>query len=100
MLQDDIRHSVSLALNEDLGNLDAATGDITANLIPADVTAEGTIICRDDAVFCGKAWAEEVFNQLGSHRGHPLAGRRRRSADPRGQTYMRALGAGPHPADR
>ena len=66
MLQDDIRHSVSLALNEDLGNLDAATGDITANLIPADVTAEGTIICRDDAVFCGKAWAEEVFNQLGS----------------------------------
>lgn len=66
MLQDDIRHSVRQALNEDLGNQDADTGDITANLIPADITAQGTIICRDEAVFCGKAWAEEVFTQLGS----------------------------------
>lgn len=65
MLQDDIKASVTLALNEDLGYQSASDGDITANLIPEQTSAEATIISREMAVFCGKAWAEEVFKQLG-----------------------------------
>jgi len=65
MLQDDIKNSVTLALNEDLGYQSASDGDITASLIAADTSAEATIISREMAVFCGKAWAEEVFKQLG-----------------------------------
>jgi len=65
MLQDDIKQSVTLALNEDLGYQSASDGDITANLIANDTSAEATIISREMAVFCGKAWAEEVFKQLG-----------------------------------
>ncbi len=65
MLQDDIKCAVELALNEDLGYQDYAIGDITANLIPENNRSEATIISRDMAVFCGKAWAEEVFKQLG-----------------------------------
>ncbi|TKB53709.1 carboxylating nicotinate-nucleotide diphosphorylase [Ferrimonas aestuarii] len=65
MLENDIRLAVANALNEDLGGLDAAQGDITAQLIPADRYSEATIISREDAIFCGKAWVEQVFNQLG-----------------------------------
>jgi nicotinate-nucleotide pyrophosphorylase (carboxylating) len=78
MLENDIRLSVKAALNEDLGfpygeqMADADTEtyallkcDITAQLIPADTYAEGTLITREEGVFCGKAWAEQVFNQLG-----------------------------------
>ncbi|MBY5923181.1 carboxylating nicotinate-nucleotide diphosphorylase [Ferrimonas balearica] len=65
MLENDIRLSVAAALDEDLGGLGFEHGDITAQLIPADRYAEATIITREDGVFCGKAWAEQVFNQLG-----------------------------------
>ena len=65
MLHNDIKLAVELALNEVLGYQSFRDGDITANLIPQDNTAEATIISRDMAVFCGKAWAEEVFKQLG-----------------------------------
>ncbi len=65
MLQDDIKRSVELALAEDLSYQDYRVGDITANLIPEGNRSEATIISRDMAVFCGKAWAEEVFKQLG-----------------------------------
>ncbi|TKB51288.1 carboxylating nicotinate-nucleotide diphosphorylase [Ferrimonas sediminicola] len=65
MLENDIRLTVAAALAEDLGGLTADEGDITAQLIPADRTAEATIISREEAVFCGKAWVEQVFNQLG-----------------------------------
>ena len=65
MLQDDIKTAVTLALNEDLGYQSFREGDITANLIPADNMAQATIISREVAVFCGKAWCEEVFKQLG-----------------------------------
>jgi nicotinate-nucleotide pyrophosphorylase (carboxylating) len=37
--------------------------DITAQLIPADKPAY--VITRENGVFCGKAWVEEVFEQLG-----------------------------------
>ncbi|WP_028107724.1 carboxylating nicotinate-nucleotide diphosphorylase [Ferrimonas futtsuensis] len=65
MLENDIRLTVAAALTEDLGGLNADEGDITAQLIPVDRNAEATIISREDAVFCGKAWVEQVFNQLG-----------------------------------
>lgn len=72
MLENDIRHAVKTALNEDLGGTEInehtktiAYGDITAELIPADKYAEATLITREEGVFCGKAWAEQVFNQLG-----------------------------------
>ncbi len=54
-----IRDNVTAALAEDLG-----TGDITAQLIPADQQAKATIITREDCVFCGKDWVIEVFAQL------------------------------------
>lgn len=60
-LAKDVTQSVSLALAEDIG-----AGDITAQLIPADQTAEANIITREDCIFCGKAWVEEVFRQLDS----------------------------------
>jgi len=58
-LAQDITKSVSAALAEDIGS-----GDITAQLIPAEQIAEAHIITREDCVFCGKAWVEEVFQQL------------------------------------
>jgi nicotinate-nucleotide pyrophosphorylase (carboxylating) len=71
MLENDIRHAVKTALDEDLGHSahntinDMLTADITAQLIPADKHVSGSLITREDGVFCGKAWAEQVFNQLG-----------------------------------
>ncbi|WP_025820707.1 carboxylating nicotinate-nucleotide diphosphorylase [Shewanella marina] len=65
MLENDIRLAVKAALDEDLGHQNADQGDITALLIPAEKNAEATLITREDGVFCGKAWAEQVFNQLG-----------------------------------
>lgn len=58
-LRKDITRAVNIALEEDIGD-----GDITAQLIPADKTAEATIITREDCVVCGVAWVDEVFNQL------------------------------------
>ncbi|GIU27358.1 carboxylating nicotinate-nucleotide diphosphorylase [Shewanella schlegeliana] len=74
MLENDIRLSVKSALDEDLGHQDAnsdfssrprSDADITAQLIPAEKLAQATLITREEGVFCGKAWAEQVFNQLG-----------------------------------
>jgi nicotinate-nucleotide pyrophosphorylase (carboxylating) len=59
--QQDIRASVAAALNEDIGS-----GDITAELIPLDQLAKAHVITREDCIFCGKDWVEEVFRQLGS----------------------------------
>lgn len=58
-LQADIAKTVTLALAEDVGS-----GDITAQLIPSEQCAEARVITREDCVFCGKAWVEEVFRQL------------------------------------
>ncbi|MFN3713960.1 MAG: carboxylating nicotinate-nucleotide diphosphorylase [Alcanivoracaceae bacterium] len=56
----DIPGQVRAALTEDIGS-----GDLTAQLIDADAQASATIITREDAVFCGQAWVNEVFGQLG-----------------------------------
>jgi len=50
---------VTAAIVEDLGK-----GDITANLIPDEILAKASVICREDATIAGQAWFTEVFNQV------------------------------------
>lgn len=61
----EITRSVTDTLKEDLGGSLDAANDITASLIPADAINSATIITRERGVFCGQAWADEVFKQLG-----------------------------------
>ncbi|GLS82260.1 carboxylating nicotinate-nucleotide diphosphorylase [Paraferrimonas haliotis] len=65
MLQNDIRLCVTAALDEDLGHQDPISGDITAALIDRSKHGQASLITREEGVFCGKAWAEQVFLQLG-----------------------------------
>ena len=58
-LQRDITETVRFALAEDIGS-----GDITAQLIPADHSASARIITRESAVICGVNWVNEVFQQI------------------------------------
>lgn len=55
----EIRNNVQVALAEDVG-----TGDITAQLIPAQQQARARVITREDAVISGVAWVNEVFRQV------------------------------------
>ncbi|HIF50733.1 MAG TPA: carboxylating nicotinate-nucleotide diphosphorylase [Thiotrichaceae bacterium] len=59
--QSEIIANVKTALTEDVGS-----GDITAELIPAEATASATLITREHSVLAGCAWFDEVFNQLDS----------------------------------
>ncbi|MFZ3519027.1 carboxylating nicotinate-nucleotide diphosphorylase [Vibrio harveyi] len=61
----EITRAVADTLKEDLGGTLDADKDITASLIPADAINAATIITREHGVFCGQAWADEVFKQLG-----------------------------------
>ena len=54
-----ITADVTRALAEDLGN-----GDLTANLLPPGTLLEARVVCRESAVFCGRAWFQETFDQL------------------------------------
>ena len=65
MLQQDIQRAVRHALLEDLGGTLDPNADITAQLIPADKQGSATVITREAGVFCGTAWVNEVFAQLG-----------------------------------
>lgn len=60
------QQQVQQALAEDVG-----TGDITAQLIPADAHSEATIISRDKAVIAGCAWVDAVFQQLDAQATQP-----------------------------
>ncbi len=64
MLAGDIRRAVEQSLAEDLNHQSPDSGDITASLIPQESVSTGTIITREDCIFCGKQWANEVFKQL------------------------------------
>jgi nicotinate-nucleotide pyrophosphorylase (carboxylating) len=57
----DIAQLVTFCLQEDVGS-----GDITAELIPADKTISAKLISRDNGIFCGRPWADEVFQQVDS----------------------------------
>jgi nicotinate-nucleotide pyrophosphorylase (carboxylating) len=50
---------VTAALNEDIGS-----GDITAQLIPANQQVSASVITREACIFCGRDWVNEVFRQL------------------------------------
>jgi len=54
-----VAQTVATALQEDVGS-----GDLTAQLIPADRIARASVITREDAVLCGTAWFDEVFRQI------------------------------------
>ncbi len=54
-----IRTNVQAALAEDMGS-----GDLTAQLIPAQTQAHATVITREAAVVCGTLWFEECFRTL------------------------------------
>jgi len=54
-----VRDDVSRALAEDVGS-----GDLTADLLPADAVGRATVISREQAVICGQAWVDEVFRQV------------------------------------
>lgn len=66
MLEQEIRFNVTAALTEDLGGTLDPTKDITAQLLPAQQEVTAHVITREEGIFCGKAFAEEVFKQLGS----------------------------------
>jgi nicotinate-nucleotide pyrophosphorylase (carboxylating) len=57
-----IRSNVISALAEDLGG-----GDLTAQLIPEKITGHATVITRQHAVLCGKAWFDACFKILDPH---------------------------------
>jgi nicotinate-nucleotide pyrophosphorylase (carboxylating) len=54
-----IRASVDAALAEDVGG-----GDVTAALIGAEARSRATVVCREDAILCGRAWFDRVFAVL------------------------------------
>lgn len=58
-LPSDIASAVRRALSEDVG-----TGDLSAELLPPDLSGAASVLCREDAVLCGRAWFDEVFRQL------------------------------------
>ncbi|GMG86809.1 carboxylating nicotinate-nucleotide diphosphorylase [Biformimicrobium ophioploci] len=58
-LRADLERTVRDALAEDIGS-----GDITAQLIPADRSASARVITREDCTICGTEWVNEVFRQL------------------------------------
>lgn len=55
----EIEANVRRALTEDIGS-----GDITAQLIPAERLAHATVITRETAVIAGSAWVDAVFRRL------------------------------------
>lgn len=58
-LSGEIQANVRAALAEDVGS-----GDITAQLIPAERDASARIITRENATIAGTAWVDEVFRQV------------------------------------
>jgi nicotinate-nucleotide pyrophosphorylase (carboxylating) len=55
----DLPKQVEAALREDLGS-----GDVTAALVPAAQRVRGSVVAREEAVLCGRAWVDETFRQL------------------------------------
>ena len=59
--KEQIREQVASALSEDIG-----AGDLTASLISKSETVRTQLICREDAVACGRDWVDAVFEILDS----------------------------------
>ena len=54
-----VSSDVRIALEEDLGD-----GDKTAKLIGEDQQLKTRVVCRENAVLCGRAWFDETFPKL------------------------------------
>ena len=65
MLEQEIRFNVTAALSEDLGGTLDPARDITAQLLPEQQQVVAHLITREDGIFCGRAFADETFLQLG-----------------------------------
>ena len=59
-LKNEIKKSVLIAINEDIGD-----GDLTSS-ITENITVSAVILTREDMILSGQAWANEVFNQIDS----------------------------------
>jgi len=59
LLKATIQANVRTALEEDI-----ASGDLTAQLIPAEAQAHARVITRENAVLCGTAWFDACFAAL------------------------------------
>jgi nicotinate-nucleotide pyrophosphorylase (carboxylating) len=55
----DLPDQVTAALREDIGS-----GDVTAQLVPEGQRVTGRVVTREDAVLCGRPWADETFRRL------------------------------------
>jgi nicotinate-nucleotide pyrophosphorylase (carboxylating) len=55
----DLGAQVDAALREDVGS-----GDVTAALVPAGQSVRGSVVTREAAILCGRAWAEETFRRI------------------------------------
>jgi len=60
---DALAREVDAALAEDLGPGGAAA-DVTAALVPADRRARASVVLKEPAVLCGRAWFERAFARL------------------------------------
>ena len=54
-----IAADVARALREDVGS-----GDLTADLVPAEQEMRAKVISREDAVLCGTVWFDQAFHQI------------------------------------
>ncbi|WP_301101346.1 carboxylating nicotinate-nucleotide diphosphorylase [Propionivibrio sp.] len=59
LLAAEIERNVAVALAEDVGS-----GDLTAQLVADDAIGRATIVSRENAVLCGRAWFEHCFARL------------------------------------
>ncbi len=55
----EIERNVDAALAEDVGG-----GDLTAQLVPAGIVTQASVISREDAILCGTAWFQRCFEKL------------------------------------
>lgn len=55
---EEMKRQVAAALAEDVGS-----GDVTAGLVDSGTWGDATVIAREAAVLCGRAWFAEVFAQ-------------------------------------
>jgi nicotinate-nucleotide pyrophosphorylase (carboxylating) len=58
-LEETVTRDVTRALAEDVG-----TGDLTANLVPADARAAARLMTRQSSVLCGVEWFNRTFQEL------------------------------------
>ena len=54
-----IERNIDAALAEDVG-----AGDLTAQLVPAAVITQATVVSRENAVLCGTRWFESCFKKI------------------------------------